>query len=128
MSEELKTPEGLDGIRMPRPTAGPMIMGVGIVSVAAGVPFGISLSVAGAILFVAGLTIWIRDLMPGRGHFHEQRVPPARRPREIAVAPGTVEQLQAGMPGYRMRLPLHVHPISAGIRGGLCGGLLMPVP
>ena len=32
------------------------------------------------------------------------------------------------MPGYRLRLPEKVHPISAGIKGGLVGGLVMPLP
>jgi hypothetical protein len=32
------------------------------------------------------------------------------------------------MPGYRLRLPERVHPISAGIKGGLVGGLAMPIP
>jgi small basic protein len=32
------------------------------------------------------------------------------------------------MPGYRLRLPERVHPISAGIKGGLVGGLVMPLP
>ena len=27
--------------------------------------------------------------------------------------------LELGMPGYRMRLPEKVHPISAGVKGGL---------
>ena len=32
------------------------------------------------------------------------------------------------MPGYRARLPEAVHPISAGVAGGVLGGLVMPVP
>ena len=32
------------------------------------------------------------------------------------------------MPGYRLRMPAEVHPISAGIKGGIVGGLVMPVP
>jgi hypothetical protein len=36
--------------------------------------------------------------------------------------------LQQGMPGYRLRLPQKVHPISAGIKGGVIGGLVMPLP
>jgi hypothetical protein len=32
------------------------------------------------------------------------------------------------MPGYRVRLPESVHPISAGIKGGILGGLVMPLP
>src|SRR5205085_8582667 len=30
--------------------------------------------------------------------------------------------------GYRLRLPEQVHPISAGLKGGLVGGLVMPLP
>jgi hypothetical protein len=32
------------------------------------------------------------------------------------------------MAGYRMRLPQKVHPISSGVKGGILGGLLMPIP
>ncbi len=41
---------------------------------------------------------------------------------------GGVGRMQEGMPGYRLRLPTEVHPISAGIKGGILGGLLMPIP
>jgi uncharacterized membrane protein YagU involved in acid resistance len=128
MTEEFDTPEGSDGIEMPRPTAGPMILSAGILLLGAGVALGISMSIVGVIIMIAGLAVWIRDLMPGRGHMLEERSPPEQRPRPIAAVPGTVEQMHAGLPGYRMRLPLHVHPISAGIRGGFVGGLLMPIP
>src|SRR5207245_838573 len=43
-------------------------------------------------------------------------------------APGGVEQMREGRPGYRLRLPQHVHPISAGIKGGIAGDVVMPVP
>ena len=39
-----------------------------------------------------------------------------------------VEQLRPGMPGYRVRLPEAIHPISAGVKGGILGGLVMPLP
>src|SRR5262249_54853144 len=39
-----------------------------------------------------------------------------------------VAHLREGMPGYRFRLPLEVHPVSAGVKGGLVGGLLMILP
>ncbi len=32
------------------------------------------------------------------------------------------------MPGYRVQLPVMIHPVSAGVKGGLLGGLIMPVP
>jgi hypothetical protein len=39
-----------------------------------------------------------------------------------------VEAMREGAPGYRFRLPEKVHPLSAGVKGGVFGGLLMPLP
>ncbi len=36
--------------------------------------------------------------------------------------------MQEGMPGYRLRLPVKMHPISAGVKGAIVGGLVMPLP
>ena len=44
------------------------------------------------------------------------------------AVPGGVEHLRPGMPGYRLRLPQDVHPVSAGLKGGIVGGAAMPVP
>jgi hypothetical protein len=66
--------------------------------------------------------------LPGRGHIHERLAEQAQRPKPVVAKPATVEQLQTGMPGYRMRLPSQVHPISAGIKGGIVGGVVMAVP
>jgi hypothetical protein len=126
MPDDFETPASSDGIEMPEPTAAPIILAVGIVLVGAGVLFGLVLSVVGAVVLLAGLAVWIGHLQPGRGHMHEPRVGPEGRPQEISAELGSVEQMQAGKPGHRMRLPLHVHPISAGIKGGLLGGLVMP--
>ncbi len=41
---------------------------------------------------------------------------------------GAVEQLKPGVVGYRFQVPEKVQPISAGIKGGIVGGLLMPIP
>src|SRR5262249_7116767 len=80
----------------------------------------------GAVVFIIGLAGWITQLLPGRGHSHEPLS--EERPQALSPAPGTVEQMQTGMPGYRMRLPEKVHPITAGIKGGLLGALVMPIP
>ena len=80
------------------------------------------------MLFVFGLGGWIGQLLPGRGHLHEPLVEPALRPRPVAEKPGTVDQLRPGMPGYRFQLPEKIHPISAGVKGGIVGGLVMPIP
>ena len=75
-----------------------------------------------------GLASGLQSLLPGRGHVHEPLVPRAQRPTAVSGRPSTVEHLRSGMPGYRLRLPTEVHPISAGVKGGIVGGLVMPMP
>lgn len=115
-----------DGVEMPAPTVWPMVLSLGIVLLAAGVATTLVLSVLGFIIFVVGLTGWVAQLLPGKGHVHEPRA--EARPEMVKGVPGTVDHLRVGQPGYRFRLPEKVHPISAGLKGGLVGGLLMPIP
>ncbi len=127
MSEPHSTDDA-NSIDMPRPTAAPLIFALGIALTAIGAVANLAFLIVGGVLFVVGLGSWISHLLPGRGHWREPRVAPAARPKPVAVVPGQVQRLRTGMPGYRLRLPTKVHPISAGIKGGLVGGLVMPVP
>lgn len=117
-----------DSVEMPRPTVAPLVLALGLTLLAASVAFGVEFAVVGAAVLVAGLGLWIAHLSPGRGHIQERLAEPGQRPRPVSRMPGGVERLQAGMPGFRLRLPQDVHPISAGVKGGLVGGLVMPVP
>jgi hypothetical protein len=124
-------PEGTaaaDSVEMPRPTAAPFILALGLTLAAAGVALGLAFVVVGAMVFVTGLGIWVGQLLPGRGHVHESLAEAPHRPRPVTPAPGSVEQLRPGLPGYRLRLPEQVHPISAGLWGGLAGGVAMTLP
>ena len=119
---------GPDAVEMPRPTVAPLVLALGMALLASGIVLGLGFVVVGAVVIVTGLGLWIAQLLPGRGHMHESLVEPARRAQPVAGAPGGVERLQEGMPGYRMRLPQAVHPVSAGVKGGIVGGAVMPVP
>ncbi len=120
--------EGPEAVEMPRPTAAPLVLAVGIALLAAGLPLGSGFLVVGGVAIVAGLSFWLAQFRRGRGHVHELVVAPAPGVAPLTVAPGGVEHLRQGMPGYRLRLPQRVHPISAGIKGGIVGGVAMPVP
>lgn len=115
-------------VELPARTFWPFVLSFGLLLLAAGIALGLALSVVGFILFLIGLVGWMRELLPGRGHTHEPLAEPDRQPQPIAARPGAVELLRPGMPGYRLRLPEKIHPISAGVKGGLVGGLLMPIP
>jgi len=121
-------PAGPNDVEMPRPTVAPLTVALGAALVGIGVATSLVFLVVGAIVLATGLGIWVAELLPGRGHEREPLVEPAERPVPVQAAPGTVEQLGPGLPGYRLRLPTTVHPTSAGVKGGLIGGLVMPVP
>jgi hypothetical protein len=124
---EPKTHEG-GAVDMPQATAAPLVLALGIALLAAGWATNVTFAIVGAVILVAGLGAWIAQLLPGRGHAAEELVEPSKRARPISPTVGKVAQLERGMPGYRLRLPEKVHPISAGIKGGIAGGIVMPLP
>jgi len=115
-------------VEMPRPNVWPMVLGLGIALMAAGVALHLAFLAVGLAIFLAGLAGWIGQLLPGRGHHHEALVEPEKRAKPVEAVTGMVEQLHPGLPGYRFQLPEKVHPISAGVKGGLLGGLVMMLP
>src|SRR5262249_49580266 len=122
-----EAPAVADSVGMPRPTAAPVVLALGITLLAAGVALGTAFLVVGAVVVVAGLCIWIVQLLPGRGHVRESLAETAH-PELVMDRPGGVEHLRAGMPGYRLRLPQDVHPASAGLNGGIIGRPRAPRP
>jgi hypothetical protein len=113
---------------MPRPTVAPLVVSLGLALLAVGVVASLAMIAVGGLVLVCGLALWIFDLLPGRGHMHEPLVALELRAPPVLATPGAVEQLEREKPGYRLRMPEQVHPISAGIRGGIAGGLVMPAP
>jgi hypothetical protein len=119
---------GGQSVEMPRPTVAPIVLSLGLSLLGAGVVFGFAFLVAGAVVFVVGLGLWIASLLPGKGHMHEALATSEERAQPVVGTPGLVEQLLPGRPGYRIQMPQMVHPTSAGVRGGILGGLVIPIP
>ena len=67
-SSDRRIPPDPEGLEMPRATAWPIVLALGLTLLGAGLATSLVLSVVGAVLFVFGLGGWIGHLLPGRGH------------------------------------------------------------
>jgi hypothetical protein len=125
MSEETQAGgPGKQGVVMPAPTAWPFAMALGTALTFTGLLTDVSVSVLGAILTICGAVGWFRQVLP---HEHHEIMPvePQEPPR--VVPPKQVMRLEAAEEIHRAWLPLRIYPISAGIKGGLAGGVAMAI-
>ncbi len=111
-------------IEVPAPTAWPMIMSLGITLSFAGLVTSITVSMVGFILTIAGVVGWFREVLPVE-HRETVRITPTVE--VIVPAKIGVDYLQVGELGNRAVLPLEIYPYSAGIKGGIAGGIAMAV-
>ena len=124
MASESGRDETRTSIEVPAPTAWPMIAALGIVLACAGLVTTVTVSVLGVALLVAAGAGWFREVLPEP---HHDVVPIERPVAAIAPARVAVAHLQVGEQGHRAQLPLEIYPYSAGIKGGIAGGLAMAV-
>jgi hypothetical protein len=113
----MKTP---DKIQVPAPSAWPIVLAFGLTLVFAGMVTAASLSVAGLILAIAGAAGWFRDVLPVESH---EWAPSAAEEIPIQMEAQTVERVTVSVP--RSSLPVEIYPISAGVKGGLAGSVVM---
>jgi hypothetical protein len=119
-SESRETPREIE---VPAPTAWPFVLAFGCSLLFAGLVTSASVSWLGAVLALAGSIGWFRDVLP---HEHEERVPVVPEDVRITTERHVVERVP--VPAYqRAWLPVHTYPISAGVKGGLAGGVAMAV-
>jgi len=110
-------------IMLPAPTAWPFAFALGVALLLAGLLTNVSISILGAILYLVGAVKWFRELFPRE---HHMPVPVA--PEEIEAVPAReVIRLPVAEQVQRAWLPLKVYPVSAGVKGGLAGGVAMAV-
>ena len=101
-----------------------MIMALGLTLSFAGLVTNVAVSMVGIVLFISGAVGWFREVLPVE-HRETVRVAPAVE--AITPAKIGVDYLQVGELGNRAVLPLKIYPYSAGIKGGIAGGIAMAV-
>lgn len=111
-------------VSLPEPTAWPIVLAFGIALVFAGLLTSAPISILGGICALAGSVGWFRDVLPHERHETVVVVPEVapvttmrREVSRVPIAQGLV----------RAFLPLEAYPVSAGIKGGIAGGIAMAV-
>lgn len=109
-------------VELPAPTAWPMALAFGLALAFAGMATSGYVSLLGAGLALAGLVGWFAEVLPHEAH--ESVSVDAEAP-EVVTARPLVERLALAPEVQRAWLPLETYPITAGVKGGLAGGVAM---
>jgi hypothetical protein len=120
LGQNTRTPREIES---PAPTAWPFILAFGFTLLFAGLVTSLSVSLLGVVLAAAGCIGWFREVLPREHEIAVAVLPdefsPTTERRAVDRVPIT-EQMRAW-------LPVHTYPISAGLKGGLAGGVAMAV-
>jgi hypothetical protein len=112
-------------IEVPAPTPWPMVTAFGLALLVAGLVTSLAVSVVGLVVILFSATGWLRDVLPTS---KEELVAIGPRPEPIlAQSTRKVAHLQPGEEGHRVFIPIAVHPYSAGLFGGVLGGIGMAI-
>jgi hypothetical protein len=109
-------------VELPAPTVWPIILAFGATLLFAGLLTSADLSVIGAALVVVSSIGWFRDVLP---HEHHEMVPVEPEAVQIVTAQPEVIRAAIAPEVSRLRIPVEIYPVSAGIKGGLAGSVAM---
>src|SRR4029434_6375842 len=111
-------------IEVPAPTPWPLVTAFGLALLFAGLVTSLAVGVVGFMVILFGAVGWFREVLP--------------MPKEIWVLVETplpifgvshrqVDHLEPGAESHRVFIPVKVHPYSAGLVGGVIGGVGMAI-
>jgi hypothetical protein len=109
-----------ESVQLPAPTAWPIILAFGTTLLFAGLLTSADLSVVGGVLMVVASVGWFRDVLP---HEHHEAAPVEAAGAEIVTARTEVTHAAPGT--QRLRIPVEIYPVTAGLKGGLAGSVAM---
>src|SRR5258707_13718480 len=127
MLSEQERPLTSKVIEVPAPTPWPFVTAFGLALLFGGLVTSLAVSAVGFAVVLWGAVGWFRDVLPAP----KEELVEIRRDetpgRIIARSTRSVDHLQPGTEGHRVYIPIEVHPYSAGLLGGIVGGLGMAI-
>src|SRR6202051_671334 len=119
LNENYRTPRTIE---VPAPTAWPFMRACGASRFFAGLVTSMSVSVLGAALALAGCVGWFRAVFPSQ---QEETVAVAPEDIRLTTDRRVVERIPVLPDQLRAWLPVRTYPVSAGVKGGIAGGVGM---
>jgi hypothetical protein len=114
-----------DTLELPASTVWPMVAALGVTLLGSGLVTHVVVSVVGLGLALLAAVGWWREVLPQARVELVSLRPANRRARPVVPSTATVDRLAVGEAGHRVRVPIEVQPYSAGIWGGVVGGIAM---
>src|ERR1700743_959696 len=111
-------------LEMPASTACPILLAFGITLCFASLVTSVGVGVAGLVLVCCGVAGWARQVLPVE---HHEMVPlKAKRfvPSSVRTKVAHIEVSEV----HRAFLPVESYAVTAGLRGGIAGGIVMIFP
>ncbi len=116
--------DGAGGVLLPVPTAWPMVLALGVTLAITGMVTHWVISLLGVVLAVRSAAGWFFEVLP---HERHAAVPIEQGELEF-YSPRTVHRKLPTDPRHRKLLPIETFSITAGIKGGIVGGIAMVIP
>jgi len=112
----------MDFVHIPAPTPWPIVFAFGVTLLFGGLVTSEAVTVLGALLAALAAVGWFRDVLPEEAHqlvrVDRARSVPTTRSRRVA-------RVEVAAQVQRAWLPLEIYTISAGVKGGMAGGVAM---
>jgi hypothetical protein len=114
-------------VELPTPTAWPIVTAFGLTLLFAGFVTHFVFTLVGVVVGLVGAVGWCLDLFPHPKHEAVPIRPKEEHPAPIRTAGRVVRVLEVGRRSHRARIPVEVHPYTAGAFGGIVGAVAMAV-
>jgi len=108
-------------IQLPRPTAWPMVLSLGLSLILAGMVTSIVVAILGLVLAIASSIGWFREVLPHEAHESVSL-------DVAAIAPSSKRTLPAPTNASTLPHSNQRFQLTTGVKGGIAGGIAMVIP